>query len=132
MEFLLDTHALLWWKLSPRKLSRKAYRYIQDPYNKVYYSPINMWEIAIKYGQDKLPLGGQTPDQFFDALENEGQFDCLELLPGTLVTSYQLPRRHSDMFDHILVWEALQHDLVLISADKSLQAFEQDGLRLIT
>ncbi|MCL2680523.1 MAG: type II toxin-antitoxin system VapC family toxin [Coriobacteriia bacterium] len=132
MDFLLDTNILLWSQLSPRKLSATVQRHLKDPYNRVYYSPINIWEIAIKYSRGKLSLGGRTPDQFFDAIDSENQFDCLELLPGSLATSYQLPLRHTDAFDRILIWEAVQHDLIFLSSDKALQAYEQDGLRLVT
>jgi len=131
MEFLLDTNILLWWQLSPKKLSRKIYAHIEDPWNIMYYSPVSLWEIATKYGTGKLPLNERTPEQFLDKLEADNMFDCLELLPGTLVTSYQLPMRHRDPFDRMLVWEALQHDLILVTADETLRAYEQDGLRLM-
>ena len=131
MDFLLDTNILLWSRLSARKLSRRVRQHLENPYNTVYYSPLSMWEIAIKYGVGKLSLNGKTPEQFFDVIEKEDQFDYLELLPSSLVSSYQLPHRHHDPFDRMLVWEALQHDLVLLSADETLRDYEQDGLQLV-
>jgi len=132
VEYLLDTNMLIWSQLSPRKISHKVRRYLEDPYNTIYYSPLSMWEIAIKYRIGKLPLKNRNPEEFFDAIDIDSQFDCLDLLPGTLVTSFRLPQRHNDIFDNMLVWEALQHDLVLLSSDKDLHCFEQDGLRIVT
>ncbi|MCL2402636.1 MAG: type II toxin-antitoxin system VapC family toxin [Coriobacteriia bacterium] len=127
----MDTNVLIWWHLSPRKLSHKVRRILEDPYNTVYFSPLNMWEISIKYQLGRLPLGGKNPEEFFDAIDLDDNFLCLNLLPGTLVTSFNLPLRHSDMFDNMLVWESLQHDLVLLTADETLRIYEQDGLRLV-
>jgi PIN domain nuclease of toxin-antitoxin system len=38
----------------------------------VFYSPINLWEIAIKYGLEKLGIEGSTPEEFL--VELEGSF----------------------------------------------------------
>ena len=131
MEFLLDTHTLLWSQMTPLKLSRTVRKILEDPYNEVHYSPLSIWEIAIKYQKGKLDLAGRTPDEFLDAIDADDDFRYLELLPGSVATSYQLPRRYKDPFDHMLVWESLQHDLVFLSDDESLRAYEQDGLRII-
>ena len=131
MNFLLDTNALLWSQQNPQKLSRKIRSYLEDSYSEVYYSPISIWEIAIKYAAGKLSLGGLTPSQFLDYLEEESALSCLELLSGTLATSYMLPLYHRDPFDRMIIWEALQHDLVLVSSDNSFSTYRQEGLRLI-
>jgi hypothetical protein len=34
-------------------------------HNDIYYSPIDLWKIPIKYGLGKLFLNGGTPDDFF-------------------------------------------------------------------
>jgi PIN domain nuclease of toxin-antitoxin system len=98
----------------------------------MHYSPLNIWEIVTKYQKGKLDLAGRKPDDFLDMIEMGEDFRYLELLPGSVATSYQLPRRHKDPFDHLLAWESLQHDLVLLSDDESLRSYEQDGLRIIS
>ena len=132
MEFLLDTHTLLWSQVAPRKLSRTVRKILEDPYNEVFYSPLSIWEIAIKFQKGKLSLAGRKPDEFLDMIEIDEDFRYLELLPGSVATSYQLPQRHTDLFDRMLAWEAMQHDFILLSSDESLRAYEQDGLRIIS
>ena len=132
MEFLLDTHILLWSQVAPRKLSRTARKILEDPHNEIFYSPLSIWEIAIKFQKGKLSLAGRKPDEFLDMIEAGEDFRYLELLPGSVATSYQLPRRHTDLFDRMLAWEAMQHDFILLSSDESLRAYEQDGLRIIS
>jgi PIN domain nuclease of toxin-antitoxin system len=48
MKLLLDTHLLLWAASSPKKLSTKARRLIENPENELYFSAVSLWEIAIK------------------------------------------------------------------------------------
>jgi len=85
----------------------------------------------LKYSIGKLNLSGGTPDDLMAALDDES-FDRLDVFPGIWAQSYQLPRLHTDPFDHLLVWEALTNDLTVLSADKKLRAYESEGLRVIS
>jgi len=132
MEYLLDTNVLLFSFVDRRRLSRKLLRILEDNYNDIYYTPVNIWEVALKYSRGKLQLDGRTPDEFLDYLEGEGIYDFQELFTGSIATSYQLPQRHGDPFDRMIVWEALQYDRVLLTTDEALREYEQDGLRIVT
>jgi PIN domain nuclease of toxin-antitoxin system len=131
MDCLVDTHILIWSFFAPKRLSRQFKEALLDQNNTIYYSPVSLWEIAIKFGVGKLKLGHLAPEVFLDRLD-ESFFTCLELLNGTLIASYQLPMHHRDPFDRTLVWEALQHDLTLLTADESLRAYQSEGLRLLS
>ena len=48
MKLLLDTHTLYWWNSEPDKLSAVVKDALQDPANEVWFSVVNIWEIAIK------------------------------------------------------------------------------------
>jgi len=130
MDYLLDTCTIIWMLTDPKKLSAQTRKIILDNGVDIFYSPISMWEIALKYSTGKLDLRGGTPDDLMAALDDE-PFDCLDVFPGIWAQSYELPRLHSDPFDHLLVWEALTNDLTFLSADKKLRAYESEGLRII-
>ena len=49
MKLLLDTHILLWTLLGSDKLPTLAKSIILDPTNKLFYSVVSVWEIAIKH-----------------------------------------------------------------------------------
>jgi PIN domain nuclease of toxin-antitoxin system len=68
MNYLADTHILLWSFLETDKLSEEIKSILLDENNIIYYSPISLWEISIKYGLGKLSLKGGTPENFFDEL----------------------------------------------------------------
>jgi PIN domain nuclease of toxin-antitoxin system len=98
--------------------------------NDIYYSPINLWEISIKYSIKKLDLKGITPKDFFEEL-NVSYFLCNNIANINLATSYELPIYHKDPFDRFLIWEAIQNDFVLISVDKKMELYKKEGLKVI-
>jgi len=129
MNYLVDTHILLWSFLETDKLSKKIKSILLDNDNEIYYSPISLWEISIKYGLKKLSLNGGTPDDFFAELNNSF-YRCKTIVTTDLITNYKLSIHHKDPFDRFLIWEAIRNDFVLISADKNMELYKKEGLRI--
>jgi PIN domain nuclease of toxin-antitoxin system len=130
MNYLVDTHILLWSFLETHKLSKEIKSILLDEDNDIYYSPINLWEISIKYGLEKLFLDGGTPDDLFAELNNS-YYLCKDIDNNNLITNYKLPMYHRDPFDRFLIWEAIRNDFILISADKNMDLYKKDGLKII-
>jgi len=130
MNYLVDTHILLWSFLDTGKLPEKIKSILLDKNNLIYYSPISLWEISIKYGLKKLSLNGGTPDNFFNELNNS-YYHCKAIENIDLITNYQLPIYHKDPFDRFLIWEAIKNDFTLLSADKNMELYKKEGLKLI-
>ena len=130
MNYLVDTHILLWSFLEPKKLSGQVKSILMNDNNDIYYSPISLWEISIKYGLKKLSLKGGTPEDFYLELSNS-YYHCKTTEPLDLATNYKLPVRHRDPFDRFLIWEAIRNDFILISSDKNMEQYKSEGLRVI-
>jgi PIN domain nuclease of toxin-antitoxin system len=130
VSYLVDTHILLWWFQDPNRLAKDIRKIIKDESNRIYYSATSLWEISIKYGLGKLSLGALKPEEFLAELE-QSFFYCLPLGNELLISTYQLPRRHPDPFDRMLIWQAIQHHLTLLSLDSRFDTYRQDGLRLL-
>ena len=62
MRILLDTCTFLWLITDDIALSASAKDSFVDPDNDVYLSAVSVWEIAVKYGLDKLSLP-TSPDR---------------------------------------------------------------------
>jgi PIN domain nuclease of toxin-antitoxin system len=60
MNYLVDTHILLWSFIEPKKLTENTRRILLDEDNTIFYSPINLWETSIKYGLKKLYLNNRV------------------------------------------------------------------------
>ncbi|GHV73742.1 hypothetical protein AGMMS49940_10440 [Spirochaetia bacterium] len=87
MKYLVDTHILLWSFLDTNKLPKNICSILLDENNEIYYSPINLWEISIKYGLKKLYLNGGTLDDFFEELDNS-YYLCKRIDNIDIITNY--------------------------------------------
>jgi len=130
MKYLLDTHVLLWSFLETGKLSPEVKSILLDEDNDIHYSSISLWEISIKYALKKLSLEGGKPEDFLKAL-NRSFFICQKINNDELVTSYKLPAYHKDPFDRLLIWQAIRNDFVLLSADKNMELYKNEGLEVV-
>jgi PIN domain nuclease of toxin-antitoxin system len=130
MKYLVDTHILLWSFIEPEKLSDNIRKLLLDEDNDIYYSPINLWEISIKYGLKKLKLNGLTPEEFYNELE-DSYYLCKEVNNKDLITNYKLPMYHKDPFDRFLIWEAMKNDFIFMSIDDKMELYKKDGLKVI-
>ena len=130
MKYLVDTHILLWAFIEPEQLSKNSIKILLDEDNDIYYSPINLWEISIKYALKKLDLKGITPDDFFEEL-NASYFLCKKIENMNLVTNYKLPKHHKDPFDRFLIWESIQSGFIFISADEKMELYKKEGLKVV-
>jgi PIN domain nuclease of toxin-antitoxin system len=127
MKYLVDTHILLWSFFEPEHLSNSARNILQDEGNEIYYSPISLLEISIKYSLKKLRLGDITPEEFFIALQRSF-FRPKPVDAHTALTLFRLPIRHKDPFDRFLVWEAITSQIILLTSDAIMADYESDGL----
>jgi len=131
MRYLLDTHTLLWVLFEDEKLSTKAKRLISDSENEIFVSIITYWEIALKYGIGKLQLENITPEDI-PVKSKEIDIETLTLEENEVATFFKLPKRmHKDPFDRLIIWQAINKKMPLISKDKIMREYEQYGLDLI-
>lgn len=130
MNYLLDTHIFIWTRLEPQKLSAKQRQVISGTAQK-FISTTTLWEISLKFGLGKLKLGRHTPEQFIDSAIVTG-FQILAPEPATFTSFYQLPPilKHKDPFDRMLIWQAIQQNLVLLSSDEAMPNYKIHGLKL--
>ncbi len=131
MNFLLDTHTFLWALFSPEKLSHAAIREIKIPDNYLAVSVVSFWEISLKYALGKLELIGVKPDDL-PHYAQQMHLETLQISPVEASSFYLLPRlEHKDPFDRLIIWQALQRKMTLISKDKNFQAYSQWGLKTL-
>jgi len=121
MNFLIDTHAFLWYIQASSKLSPKAADVLEDPSHSLYFSVASLWEISIKMGLGKLTL-----DNSFHELEVLLSRLSIEILPITFAdteTYLRLPLHHRDPFDRILIAQSMNRSLSIITVDSVFDAY---------
>jgi len=127
---LVDTQVLIWHAMAPERLSRSAKQAIEKG-NHV-YSYASVWELAIKSGSNKIELRqyGErvTATQFIVSASSHMRLSLLpfELDDFTMVES--LPPHHKDPFDRLLIAQAKNHGLRIVSADP---VFDEYGVKRV-
>jgi PIN domain nuclease of toxin-antitoxin system len=130
MNYLLDTHTFLWTVASSDKLPKNVQKTITNSNNEIFVSAVSFWEIAIKYRLGKLDLGGLNPNEFLRIAE-EMEFQTINLSAEESSSYFQLKEeQHKDPFDRMLVWQAIQRNLTIISKDRKLELFTEFGLTI--
>jgi|SRR5437588_8291815 len=122
MRLLLDTHVFLWY-ISADPLLPIAFRdAIRDPANEVYLSVASVWEAVIKYALGKLPLP-EAPAGYLPRQREVHHITTLPIEEAAFVRLASLPPLHRDPFDRILVAQAPQQGLALVTMDDAVRAY---------
>ncbi len=127
MNYLLDTHIILWLAENSSSLSRTAKTILLDEQTNKFASVASCWEVAIKLRLDKLELVGGMKE-FYRILEENGIM-ILQITAEQLTVLESLPFHHRDPFDRLLVSAALAEELILLTADAQIRAYNTEGLR---
>lgn len=124
--FLLDTHGLLWLIQGDLQLSERARAVISDDGNQLYFSVASIWEIAIKLNIGKLKIGHTIDDVY--TLLAQLKIEILPIERSDLIRYLTLPLHHRDPFDRVIIAQAIDRELVLLSADRSFEAYSVQRL----
>lgn len=118
MNFLLDTHILLWAAGKPEKLSRKTRGLLSDPTNSLLFSAVSLWEIVIKQtiGRDDFDV---DPRLLRRGLIDNG-YGEVEVTSTHALAVKDLPPLHRDPFDRMLLAQSRVEGLVLLTADAAV------------
>lgn len=119
MNYLLDTHIVLWSLFAPKKLKKKVASLIESRDSILYVSIVSVIEISIKKSIGKLDID----DSYLDILKEENfNFLPIELEDAKLIQS--LPLIHKDPFDRLLIAQAINRDFTIITKDAFFQAYD--------
>ena len=122
MAILLDTHAFLWWVADAPSLTRKARTTIGDQRRVCYFSLASCWEMAIKVSLGKLAIESSV-DRFIAQQMAANGFQPLGIALSHVTRIATMPFHHRDPFDRLLVAQALDGDLAIVSADPIFQKY---------
>jgi len=129
---LLDTCSLIWALTDSEKLSPAATEVLTDPGTIRSVSSVSFLEMSIKASVGKLQISGLPLNALPEILYEKG-FDILVLDPFLCLNVSKLPLDpdHRDPFDRLLVWQAIERNLTLISSDQKVARYRKYGLSLI-
>ena len=112
----------MWAAFADERLSSSAAKLFQDPDNDVYLSAVSAWEIHLKWSVGKLRMD-ERPADF---VQRELSERLLQFLPVELTHLRRLDdlaAHHKDPFDRLLVAQAVEEDLALMTRDQTLSEY---------
>ena len=126
MRVLLDTHVMLWQLSGARSLGGRA-RELIGAATELAFSVVSFAEIGVKAAVGKL----EVPDDLHaHVLETGVRILALSADHGLAVAS--LPLHHRDPFDRLLIAQARQEGLTLVTADTRIHAYDVAALDPLT
>ena len=116
---LLDTQAFVWWVVQPDRLSARAAGAIRDA-KTAFVSAVSVYEIDIKRTRDGVLA--RMPDDLVASLTPIG-FQWRDVTPNAAQRAARLPWLHRDPWDRLIVAQAQELDVVVVSADRQFTKY---------
>lgn len=124
MRLPVDSCVLVWWLDHPASLAKEAREAIADPSNEVYFSAASVRELGLRIQKGKLTM----PIDFASALSADG-FSPRSVTVDPVARSLSLPALHEDPFDRLLVAQAIEEGLVLVTRDEVIRDYPLTVMR---
>lgn len=122
MKVLIDTHIFLWYITADKRIKKRYVELISDLNNEVYLSVASVWECIIKSQLGKLILPDK-PSKYIPEKRQLHQVLALEIDENVFIYLEELPATHKDPFDRIIISQALQHNMKLITEDNQIKRY---------
>jgi PIN domain nuclease of toxin-antitoxin system len=120
MPVLLDTHAFLWWCGDSPELSATALKAIES--SDCLVSMASFWEISIKVSLGKLRLPKPVERYLPEQMSLNG-FETLAIAFRHVTGTCTLPWHHRDPFDRLMVAQATEEKVSIVSRDGQFDAY---------
>jgi PIN domain nuclease of toxin-antitoxin system len=122
MRFLIDTCIFLWYISGDNRLPGNIREAICNPGNDVFLSSVSIWESIVKYQLGKLPLP-EPPSDFLPKQRELHQISSLPIDEVSAVHLAKLPPIHKDPFDRMLICQAIEHQLTIVTTDSFIRSY---------
>lgn len=118
MRLLLDSHAFLWAVSGDPRLSARAARVMAGRDREVWLSHASVWELTAKAAAGRLAL----PESVAVMAQNFGA-RLLPIALGHIEATAGLPLHHRDPFDRLLIAQAVEEGLTLVTVDERIRRY---------
>lgn len=124
MGLILDSHALIWWATGADVLSGAARQAVEAGRSNLHVSVATAWELEIKRASGKLRLDRLDWDRLAAQRVSIIPISLTDALAAT-----QLPLHHRDPFDRMIIAQALDRGLTVITRDRTFERYGVPTLR---
>ncbi len=123
MALLVDTCTFLYLISDPRRVPRGLFARLDS--EMLYVSVVCLWEILIKHNKGLLRIetDGATVTAFWQAQCSELGLEIIAVDANAIRHLEQLPVIHKDPFDRLLICQAIEHGLAIVTPDRSIRQY---------
>ncbi|WP_439557760.1 type II toxin-antitoxin system VapC family toxin [Dyadobacter sp.] len=115
MNYILDTHTLIWFMEGDKQLSNPVLAIMEDTTKSKFVSIASVWEIGIKTSLRKLRLN-KSFREFLSDLSRTN----IAILPidfDHIMRVSEMEHIHRDPFDRIIIAQALEEAYIVLGRD---------------
>lgn len=119
---VLDTNALIFDALQPKRLTARALRAIETAATRsdIACSDISLWEIAMLVAKRRLDPGAELTQFLNDMIQARG-LRVLPITPEIAALAQSEQFAHGDPADRIIAATAMYHQAKLVTADARIR-----------
>lgn len=119
MKYLLDTCAYIWILTNDqKKLSKEARDALMSDDSTTYISVISQIEMTTKHLKHKISGLNDPIIHYFKQIRINSGIELLNLTQEDIEDISALPKIHSDPFDRLLISQAINNQMTIISPDE--------------
>lgn len=118
MNYLIDTHLLLWAAFQSARLPDGARKIMSEPRYRLWYSAASIWEVSIKRALNRADFRVDPGALRAGLLSND--YHELPIESRHCLALSALPALHGDPFDRLLLAQAITEGLILLTADAAI------------
>jgi len=124
MKYLLDTCTYFWILDNDQKsLSKRARNLLLSDNSTFYVSIISQIELTIKHSKKDLDNLSLPIINYFQQIRINAGVELLNLMQEDIHQIEKLPKIHKDPFDRLLISQAINNNMTIISPDKNFKKY---------
>lgn len=109
--------------LHPGKINPRFWSTLRDSENRLFLSAASAWEVAIKVRIGKIKLPGD-PALYLPRRARESAILSLPITEEHALAVAELPMKHTDPFDRMLVAQAQLESLTIMTSDRVFEKYD--------
>lgn len=126
MNYLLDTHTLIWCLAGDKRIPKNIQNIIDSNNNHLFYSIVSPWELEIKHLFKK---GFKATGKQLSFLCEQNYIDLLTINNEHInnlneVEKLNSNKDHNDPFDKMLISQAISEKMILVTHDKKMKNYK--------
>lgn len=124
MRLLLDTCVFLWLIWDEPELLPEMREVLSDPDHTLFLSAVSVWEATQKHALGKLTVHAQ--EGAWAHFVRQRKMHQIEALPFDEAAARHLatlPMLHRDPFDRMLICQAIERGMTLVTPDKNIRRY---------